>query len=95
MLGASLALAALIVALLVSHIRAEGEAMALSMSEGFFQRIERYVALMVGLTTPGALIPVLGLLTALGGVTVVQRSWSGWTQLLDLERKSDKNARPT
>jgi CDP-diacylglycerol---glycerol-3-phosphate 3-phosphatidyltransferase len=94
-LGASLALAALIVALLVSHIRAEGEAMALSMSEGFFQRIERYVALMVGLTTPGALIPVLGLLTALGGATVVQRSWSGWTQLLDLERKSDKNARPT
>ncbi len=80
-LGASLALASLIVSLLVSHIRAEGESEGLTLTEGFFQRIERYVALVIGLTVPGALLAVLALLTAMGGLTVLQRSWSGWSQL--------------
>lgn len=78
---AALALSSLVISLVVSHIRAEAEALDLSLSEGVFQRLERYVALMVGLTAPGALLPVLAVLTALGGVTVVQRAWSAWRQL--------------
>jgi CDP-diacylglycerol--glycerol-3-phosphate 3-phosphatidyltransferase len=80
-LAAALALSSLIVSLLVSHIRAEGEAMGLSLTEGVFQRLERYVMLMIGLTAPGALVPVLVILTTLGGLTVIQRAASAWRQL--------------
>jgi CDP-diacylglycerol--glycerol-3-phosphate 3-phosphatidyltransferase len=75
-LEAALALVTLVVALFVSHIRAEAEAAGVSLSEGFFQRLERYIAMMIGLPVPGALLPALGVLTALGGVTVVQRVWT-------------------
>ncbi len=78
---AALALSSLVVSLLVSHIRAEGEAMGVVLSEGLFQRLERYVALMVGLTAPGALLPVLAILTALGAATVLQRLYSAWRRL--------------
>jgi CDP-diacylglycerol--glycerol-3-phosphate 3-phosphatidyltransferase len=80
-LQAGLCMAALAISLLVSHVRAEAEALGLSLSEGLMQRLERYVALMVGLTAPGALLPVLAILTGLGAVTVAQRGWSAWRQL--------------
>ena len=79
--GATLCLSALVVSLLVSHLRAEAEALGLSMTGGFFQRLERYVAMTIGLTVPGALLPVLALLTALGAGTAVQRFWSAWGRL--------------
>ena len=79
--AASLALASLIVSLMVSHLRAEGEAVHLRLTEGFVQRLERYVLLMIGLTAPGALTPVLLVISALGGLTVVQRFASAWEQL--------------
>jgi CDP-diacylglycerol--glycerol-3-phosphate 3-phosphatidyltransferase len=75
-LEAGLALATLVIALAVSHIRAEAEAAGVSLTEGFFQRLERYLALIIGLMFPGALLPMLALLVALGGVTVLQRGWS-------------------
>lgn len=75
-LEAALALVTLVVSLSVSHIRAEAEAVGVSLSEGFFQRLERFLALMVGLLVPGAMLPVLVVLTLLGGVTVLQRAWS-------------------
>ncbi len=96
-LEAALTLAALIVSLAVSHLRAEAEAHGLRLSEGFFQRLERYVALMIGLTAPGGLLPILAILVALGVATVVQRIVAAWRRLpvlaLDLGfgRKSDKN----
>ena len=80
-LEAGLCMAALVITLLVSHVRAEAEAYDLSLSEGLMQRLERYVALMVGLTAPGALLPVLAILTGLGAVTVAQRGWSAWRKL--------------
>jgi CDP-diacylglycerol--glycerol-3-phosphate 3-phosphatidyltransferase len=80
-LSAALALSTLIVSMLVSHIRAEAEAVGLSLTEGFMQRLERYVLLMIGLTAPGALTPVLAILTALGAFTVVQRTALAWRQL--------------
>lgn len=78
---AALALTALVASLSVSHVRAEGEAGGVDMSGGLFQRLERYVALMVGLTAPGALLPVLAILTALGAFTTVQRTVHAWRRL--------------
>jgi hypothetical protein len=101
--AAALALSSLVVTLLVSHIRAEGEAMRLALTEGLFQRLERYVALIIGLMVPGALLPVLVVLTALGTATVIQRTDSVWRQLSRAprpvrvvpENKSDKKQTST
>ena len=78
---AALALVTLIVSLLVSHIRAEAEAAGISLTEGFFQRLERFIALMAGLLIPGAMAPVLVLLAVLGALTVLQRLWSAVRRL--------------
>lgn len=78
---AALALSALGVSLAVSQVRAEGEAVGVSLSEGLFQRLERYVALTVGLTAPGALFSVLAVLTGLGGFTAAQRLRFAWRRL--------------
>lgn len=80
-LEAALSLGTLVVSLLVSHIRAEAEAMELSLTEGVVQRLERYVALIIGLMVPGALRPVLVVLAALGTLTVVQRAATTWRHL--------------
>lgn len=80
-LEASLALATMVISLAVSHIRAEAEAAGVSLSEGLFQRLERYVAMMIGLMVPGMLLPALAVLVALGGITVVQRGWNAWTRV--------------
>src|SRR2546429_9667305 len=74
-------MSALAISLLVSHVRAEAEALGLDLTEGLMQRLERYVALMIGLAAPGALLPVLFVLTVLGGLTAVQRAFSAWGQL--------------
>jgi CDP-diacylglycerol--glycerol-3-phosphate 3-phosphatidyltransferase len=80
-LQAALALSTLVIALSVSHIRAEAEAAGVPLTEGLFQRLERYVALMIGLPVPGALLPALLILTVLGAVTVAQRGWSAVTRI--------------
>ncbi|MFL5797427.1 MAG: CDP-alcohol phosphatidyltransferase family protein [Actinomycetota bacterium] len=79
--SAILALSTLSISLVVSQFRAEGEALGVRLSEGVFQRLERYVALMIGLTAPGALLPVLVILTGLGSITIAQRVWSAWKGL--------------
>lgn len=80
-LAAGLALATLVIALTVSHIRAEAEAAGVTLTEGFFQRLERYVAMVIGLMIPHALLPALAVLTVLGGATVLQRGWSAARRL--------------
>jgi CDP-diacylglycerol---glycerol-3-phosphate 3-phosphatidyltransferase len=75
-LDAALALTTLVVSLAVSHTRAEAEAVGVSLTEGFFQRLERFLALIAGLLIPGAMRPVLVALTVLGAVTLMQRAWS-------------------
>jgi phosphatidylglycerophosphate synthase len=70
---AVLALVTLVVSLSVSHVRAEAEAAGVGLSEGLFQRLERMLAMMIGLVIPGAILPVLILLSVLGSVTLVQR----------------------
>lgn len=79
--AAALALSSLIVSLMVSHVRAEAEALGLNLTAGFMQRLERYVLLMIALTLPGALLPVLAVLTGVGGLTLIQRLFSTWRQL--------------
>jgi len=88
-LAAGLSLAGLVVSLLVSQVRAEGEAMGLAPTEGLVQRLERYVILIVALTTPGALTPALIVLVGLGTVTVIQRTDVVLRQLGRRERKSE------
>jgi CDP-diacylglycerol--glycerol-3-phosphate 3-phosphatidyltransferase len=73
---AALALFTLVVSLSVSHIRAEAEAVGVQLTEGFFQRLERFLALMIGLLVPGAMTPILVILAVLGAVTALQRGWS-------------------
>jgi CDP-diacylglycerol--glycerol-3-phosphate 3-phosphatidyltransferase len=73
---AALALLTLVVSLGVSQIRAEAEAAGLSLTEGLFQRLERMLALMVGLLIPGMMFPALILLSALGVFTVLQRGFT-------------------
>lgn len=72
-LAAALALVTLVVSLSVSYVRAEAEAAGVRLSEGLFQRLERMLAMMVGLLIPGMMLPVLVVLAALGTVTFVQR----------------------
>ena len=91
-LQAGLCMSALAISLLVSHVRAEAESLGLQLSEGLMQRLERYVALMVGLSAPGALLPVLAILTGLGAVTVAQR---GWSALRQLSGRADPEGRST
>lgn len=80
-LEAALSLATLVIALGVSLVRAEAEAAGVPLSEGYFQRLERYVAMMIGLPVPGALLPALVVLTVLGVVTLLQRVWSAVTRV--------------
>jgi CDP-diacylglycerol--glycerol-3-phosphate 3-phosphatidyltransferase len=80
-LSAGLALGALVAGLLVSHLRAEAEGLGVSMTEGMFQRPERVVVLFLGLVIPGALVPALALLTAMGAATVAQRLVTAWRRL--------------
>jgi CDP-diacylglycerol--glycerol-3-phosphate 3-phosphatidyltransferase len=87
--SAALALSGLLVSLLVSHLRAEAEAAGLSLTEGLMQRLERYVLLIVGLSVPGALLPVLAIVTALGTVTVVQRGAVTWGRLREREKPQE------
>jgi CDP-diacylglycerol---glycerol-3-phosphate 3-phosphatidyltransferase len=75
-LEAALALLTLVVSLAVSHIRAEAEAAGVTLSEGLFQRLERVLALIIGLLFPGAMLPVLVLLAVLGVITVAQRVYA-------------------
>jgi CDP-diacylglycerol--glycerol-3-phosphate 3-phosphatidyltransferase len=85
-LEAALALATLVIALVVSHIRAEAEAAGVALSEGFFQRLERHVAMMIGLPIPHALLPALAVLTTLGGITVLQRGWTALARIPTVAR---------
>jgi CDP-diacylglycerol--glycerol-3-phosphate 3-phosphatidyltransferase len=78
---AVLTLVAMAVSLQVSHLRAEGEAAGLQMSEGSFQRLERYLALVIGLSVPGALRFALIVLTLLGSLTAFQRFAAAWRRL--------------
>jgi CDP-diacylglycerol--glycerol-3-phosphate 3-phosphatidyltransferase len=77
---AALALITLIVSLGVSQVRAEAEAVGISLTEGLFQRLERMLALMVGLLIPGMMFPALIVLTALGVFTVAHRGFSALTR---------------
>ena len=74
-LAATLALITLVVSLAVSHVRAEAEAVKVVLTEGMFQRLERVIALAVGLLVPGMMLPVLIVLAVLGTATALQRSF--------------------
>ena len=80
-LQALLALIALGFSLGVSFVRAQAEAAGVALTEGLFQRTERFVVTILGLVIPGALPYALALLAILGGFTFVQRLWMGYHRI--------------
>jgi CDP-diacylglycerol---glycerol-3-phosphate 3-phosphatidyltransferase len=64
--------AALVGSLMVSYTRARAEAVNIECKEGFFQRTERIVVLIIGLVT-GWMLPVLWILAILTNLTALQR----------------------
>jgi CDP-diacylglycerol--glycerol-3-phosphate 3-phosphatidyltransferase len=77
-LPAVLALVTLFVSLSVSYVRAEAEAAGVVLTEGLFQRLERLLAVLIGLAIPGAMVPMLALLAILGTATLVQRIYAAF-----------------
>ena len=70
--------------LLVSYTRARAEAVHIECKEGFFQRTERIVVLILGLIT-GWMLPVLWVLALFTNLTAVQR-------IYDVYRKTHTSA---
>ena len=62
----------LVGSLMVSYTRARAEAVNIECKEGFFQRTERIVVLIIGLVT-GWMLPVLWILAILTNATAAQR----------------------
>jgi CDP-diacylglycerol--glycerol-3-phosphate 3-phosphatidyltransferase len=62
----------LVGSLMVSYTRARAEGLGIECKEGFFQRTERIVVLIIGLVT-GWMLPVLAVLALLTNVTAIQR----------------------
>lgn len=60
--------------LMVSYTRARAEAVNIECKEGFFQRTERIIVLILGLVT-GWMLPVLIILAIFTNLTAVQRIW--------------------
>jgi len=58
--------------LMVSYTRARAEAVNIECKEGFFQRTERIIVLILGLVT-GWMLPVLWILAIFTNITAVQR----------------------
>jgi CDP-diacylglycerol--glycerol-3-phosphate 3-phosphatidyltransferase len=73
--------ATLVGSLMVSYTRARAEAVNIECKEGFFQRTERIVVLILGLVT-GFMLPVLWILAIFTNFTAVQR-------ILDVQRKTN------
>ena len=67
--------------LMVSYTRARAEAVGIECKEGFFQRTERIVVLIIGLLT-GWMLPVLWVLALLTNFTALQR-------IFDVYRKTN------
>lgn len=70
----------LVGSMMVSYTRARAEAVGIECKEGFFQRTERIVVLIVGLLT-GWMLPVLWILAVFTNLTALQR-------ILDVYAKS-------
>ena len=71
---------------MVSYTRARAEAVNIECKEGFFQRTERIVVLIIGLVT-GWMMPVLWILAIFTNLTALQR-------IVDVYRKTGKTTTP-
>ena len=78
--------ATLVGSLMVSYTRARAEAVGIECKEGFFQRTERIIVLILGLVT-GWMLPVLWILAIFTNVTAVQR-------IYDVYRKTSSETPP-
>jgi CDP-diacylglycerol---glycerol-3-phosphate 3-phosphatidyltransferase len=79
-IAVTLLAATLVGSLMVSYTRARAEAAGIECKEGFFQRTERIIVLILGLVT-GWMLPVLWILAIFTNFTALQR-------ILDVRRKT-------
>ncbi|MGH1503682.1 MAG: CDP-alcohol phosphatidyltransferase family protein [Acidimicrobiales bacterium] len=77
---AMLPFALFIAASLVSYQRAKAESLGWEAKGGLMERAERFIALAVGLAFSSLFVPVLWLMLALTGLTVITRFIKVWTQ---------------
>lgn len=77
---------ALLGALMVSYTRARGEGLGISLREGLFTRLERFLLILIALLT-GWYGPLLILFAALTHLTALQRAWQAMRMLRALERR--------
>ncbi|MCS6964848.1 CDP-alcohol phosphatidyltransferase family protein [Thermoflexus sp.] len=76
---------ALLGALMVSYTRARGEGLGISLREGLFTRLERFLLVLIALLT-GWYGPLLILFAILAHLTVLQRAWQAMRMLSSPER---------
>ena len=69
----ALALTALVVSFLVSYVKARAEGLGFECNVGIMERAERLILVIVGLVFNDILPVILGILTGLSLVTVIQR----------------------
>ncbi|WP_322801506.1 CDP-alcohol phosphatidyltransferase family protein [Thermoflexus sp.] len=82
--GGWIAGVALLGALMVSYTRARGEGLGISLREGLFTRLERFLLILVALLT-GWYGPLLILFAILAHLTALQRTWQALRALSPLE----------
>ena len=78
-LGAALALAALILSLMVSYVKARAEGLGFTCDVGLVERPERITVVCAGLILD-QVIPALAVLAVASGLTVIQRFFHVWRQ---------------
>ncbi len=71
---------ALLGALMVSYTRARGEGLGISIREGLFTRLERFVLILIALLS-GWYGPLLVLFAVLAHLTALQRAWRAMRML--------------
>ena len=83
-LGILFVFLALIGSVMVSYIRAKGEALGILIKRGLMTRVERLVVLIVSLLFK---MPLIGLIiiAVIGNITAVQRFWIARTMLIGKE----------
>lgn len=84
--GGWIAGVALLGALMVSYTRARGEGLGISIREGLFTRLERFVLLLIALLS-GWYGPLLILFAVLAHLTALQRAWRAMQMFSFQERQ--------
>jgi CDP-diacylglycerol--glycerol-3-phosphate 3-phosphatidyltransferase len=89
--GIVLCYTAVTLSLMVSYVKARAEGMGIACTTGLLQRPERIILIGAGLLAgPAAMVWILGALSALAGITVVQRMMQAYWNAENIPPASKK-----